>query len=32
MGVKPAGQVFYMPAASDAYVMGFRWGPLLVVG
>ncbi|PSC75151.1 Pheophorbide a oxygenase [Micractinium conductrix] len=39
MGVKPAGQVFYMPAASDAYVMGFRswlssvagggpWGPM----
>ena len=25
MGVKPMGQVFYMPAASDAYVAGFRW-------
>lgn len=39
MGVKPAGQVYYMPAASDAYVSGFRnwlnkvagggpWGPM----
>jgi hypothetical protein len=25
MGVKPMGKVFYMPAASDAYVAGFRW-------
>ena len=23
-GRKPAGQVFYMPGASDAYVSGFR--------
>ncbi|KAI7840725.1 hypothetical protein COHA_005541 [Chlorella ohadii] len=39
MGDKPAGQVYYMPAASDAYVAGFRawlnktagggpWGPM----
>ncbi|KAL4424531.1 hypothetical protein ABPG77_010111 [Micractinium sp. CCAP 211/92] len=39
MGVKPVGQVYYMPAASDAYVSGFRtwlasvagggpWGPM----
>lgn len=26
MGDKPAGQVYFMPAASDAYVAGFRWG------
>lgn len=24
MGEKPAGQVYYMPAASDAYVAAFR--------
>ncbi|KAL4451506.1 hypothetical protein ABPG75_007168 [Micractinium tetrahymenae] len=39
MGVKPVSQVYYMPAASDAYVSGFRtwlanvagggpWGPM----
>jgi phenylpropionate dioxygenase-like ring-hydroxylating dioxygenase large terminal subunit len=27
MGEKPAGQVYFMPAASDAYVAGFRCGP-----